>query len=104
MAVIEVRAAACRVPGGEVLFHDVTFRVGDGEHVALIGANGAGKTTLFGALAGDVPLDEGTARVDGRMRVMRQLVGWRDETATVRDLLLSLSPAPLLRAASELSS
>jgi ATPase subunit of ABC transporter with duplicated ATPase domains len=102
MAVIEVRGAACRVPGGEVLFRDVTFRVGDGEHVALIGANGAGKTTLFGVLAGDVPLDEGTTRIDGRMRVMRQLVGWRDDAASVRDLLLSLSPAPLQRAATQL--
>ena len=42
-------STGCRTasPAGDVLFRDVTFRVGDGEHVALVGANGAGKTTLF---------------------------------------------------------
>jgi ATPase subunit of ABC transporter with duplicated ATPase domains len=101
---IEVRGLGCRVPGGDVLLRDVTFRVGDGEHVALIGANGAGKTTLFGAIAGDAEVDEGTVRVDGSVRIMRQLVGWRDESQTVRDLLLSLSPVPLQHAATALAA
>ncbi|MDQ1521455.1 MAG: hypothetical protein QOI55_2528, partial [Actinomycetota bacterium] len=88
--------------GGAVLFHDVTYRAGTGDHVARIGANGAGKTTLFGAIAGDVPTDAGSIHVDGALRVMRQLVGWRDERRTVRDLLLTLSPTTLRDAAAEL--
>jgi ATPase subunit of ABC transporter with duplicated ATPase domains len=100
---IDVNGISCRIPGGDVLMRDVSFRVGNGEHVALVGANGAGKTTLFRAIAGDIPVDEGSIRVDGVLRVMGQLVGMRDDTTTVRDLLLALSPAPLRRAASELA-
>ncbi|HEY4378195.1 MAG TPA: ATP-binding cassette domain-containing protein, partial [Acidimicrobiales bacterium] len=33
-------------PGDRELFAHVTFKVGDGEHVALVGENGAGKSTL----------------------------------------------------------
>ncbi len=33
-------------------------------------------------------------QVDGLLQVMRQLVGWREEGRTVRDLLIDLSPAP----------
>ena len=37
---------------GHDVVHDVGFRVGDGEVVAIIGSNGAGKTTVFRAVAG----------------------------------------------------
>ena len=104
MGAIDVNGIACRIPGGEELFADVTFRAGNGEHVALVGANGAGKTTLFGAIAGDVPVVAGSVRVDGELRVMRQLVGGRDEERTVLDLLLALSPTPLQRAAATLAA
>jgi ATPase subunit of ABC transporter with duplicated ATPase domains len=100
---IDVNGISCRIPGGDVLMRDVSFRVGNSEHVALVGANGAGKTTLFRAIAGDLPVDEGSIRVDGALRVMRQLVGTRDEATIVRDLLLALSPAPLQHAAADLS-
>jgi ATPase subunit of ABC transporter with duplicated ATPase domains len=99
---VDVNGISCRVPGGGELFADVTFRAGNGEHVALVGANGAGKTTLLGAIAGTVPVFEGSVRVDGRLRVMRQIVGGRDEQRAVRDLVLDLSPGPLAAAATAL--
>jgi molybdate transport system ATP-binding protein len=44
---------------------DIEVRAGAGELVVLAGPNGAGKTTLLRALAGLLPIDAGTIRVDG---------------------------------------
>ncbi|MEQ1788227.1 MAG: ATP-binding cassette domain-containing protein, partial [Acidimicrobiales bacterium] len=104
MGAVDVNGVACRTPGGVDLLADVSFRVGDGEHVALVGANGAGKTTLFRVIAGDQAPQAGSVHVDGRLRVMRQLVGWREEGRTVRDMLLDLSPPPLQQAAAALAA
>ena len=80
-------------PGGATLFVDVSFRVGDGDHVALVGANGVGKTTLLRIIGGDVQGAEGTVAVDGSLAVMPQLVGSIRDATTVAQLLLSFAPA-----------
>ncbi len=95
MGAIEVVRLGFRFPGGQELFDEVSFRVGDAEHVALVGANGAGKTTLLRLLAGDESGATGTVAIDGRMGVMRQFVGSIRDATTVRDLLLSLALPPL---------
>src|SRR5688572_15590282 len=100
MGAIEVAHLGFRFPGGGELFDDVSFRVGDGDVVALVGANGAGKTTLVRLLAGDEVGATGTLTIDGRLGVMRQFIGSiRDET-TVRDLLISIA-APAVGAAAQ---
>lgn len=43
---------------------EVSLVVNDGEIVTIIGANGAGKTSLLNAIAGVVPLKEGTIWLD----------------------------------------
>lgn len=69
--VIEVEGLAKRVPvadgQGELhILEDVSFSVGAGESVAIVGASGSGKSTLLGLLAGlDVPV-AGTVRIQGR--------------------------------------
>lgn len=52
--------------GGFKAVDDVSFDVGTGEIVAIIGANGAGKSTCFNALNGQIRPDGGTILLDGR--------------------------------------
>ena len=101
---IDVNRLAYHLPGGRRLFDDVSFKVGDGQHVALVGANGVGKTTLLGLVAGRGTATAGTIAVDGRLGIMDQLVGMRDRTGTVRDLFVSLSPPAIAAAATELDA
>ncbi len=44
---------------------DVSFRIGQGEIVGLLGHNGAGKTTIMKMLSGYIETDDGSIRVDG---------------------------------------
>jgi ATP-binding cassette, subfamily F, member 3 len=46
--------------GGQPVFRDVAWRIGDGERIGLVGPNGAGKTTLCRILAGFEAPDAGT--------------------------------------------
>jgi heme exporter protein A len=61
LAAIEARDLAC-VRGGKLIFHDLEFRVGAGEVLALEGPNGAGKTSTLRILAGLLRPAEGAVR------------------------------------------
>lgn len=52
---------------------DVSFEVGSGRTVGLIGHNGAGKSTLLRLIAGVGRPDEGSISVDGRLGAMFEL-------------------------------
>ncbi|MBI2217987.1 MAG: ABC-F family ATP-binding cassette domain-containing protein [Candidatus Rokubacteria bacterium] len=45
--------------GGQTLFRDLSWRIGDGERIGLVGPNGVGKTTLCRILAGQETPDSG---------------------------------------------
>lgn len=51
--------------GGIEAVKGVTFSVQPGELVSLIGANGAGKTTTLKAIAGLIPVAEGSVFFHG---------------------------------------
>ena len=51
--------------GGPPRLEDVTWRVREGEHWAILGANGAGKSTLLDLVAGKVPVAQGSVTVLG---------------------------------------
>jgi ATP-binding cassette, subfamily F, member 3 len=44
---------------GDYLFQDLTFRLGNGDRVGLVGKNGAGKSTLLKILSGEIESDSG---------------------------------------------
>ena len=52
--------------GGRILFQNVSFALNRGEIIQLVGANGTGKTSLLRAIAGALPVTDGSlARADG---------------------------------------
>jgi ABC transport system ATP-binding/permease protein len=75
--------------GDTPLLRDVTWRLGPGDRVALVGVNGSGKTTLLRLLAGELAPDAGavqrgatvrvaflsqdTAEIPGHLRVLESL-------------------------------
>lgn len=44
---------------GEPLFSDITFRLGNGNRIGLIGKNGAGKSTLLKVISGEIEASSG---------------------------------------------
>jgi len=102
MGHLEISHLGYLLPDGRALLEDASFRVGDGQHVALVGANGTGKTTLIRLLSGDLSPGAGTVTVGGRLGVMRQFIGSIRDDSTVRDLLVGLSPEAVRDAAAAL--
>jgi ATPase subunit of ABC transporter with duplicated ATPase domains len=99
---VEVAGVRYELPDGRVLLDDVSFRVGEGAKVALVGANGAGKTTLLRIITGDLVPHLGAVTRTGGLGVMRQMVGADlGEEPTVADLLLSVAPPRTRAAAAE---
>jgi ATP-binding cassette subfamily F protein uup len=86
--------------GDQVVLRDVTWRLGPGDRVALVGVNGSGKTSLLRVLAGELEPDAGavergatvrhaylsqdTAEIPGHLRVLESLEAVRG-TATLAD-------------------
>ena len=101
MGHLDVNAVSFSLPDGRRLLRDVTFRVGEGAKVALIGPNGTGKTTLLRILAGDLTASDGAVTRSGGLGVMRQFIGKVRDDTTVRDLLVSVAPDPVRLAALE---
>ncbi len=63
---LALRDVVAGYPGSTFELAPVTFEVGPGEVVGIIGPNGAGKSTLLKAVAGVLPLREGSVALGGR--------------------------------------
>lgn len=55
--------------GGTYLFEEVTFRLGAGDRVGLVGKNGAGKSTMLKILAGDFKPDSGVIATEKEVKM-----------------------------------
>ena len=78
---VELSRVGYPLPDGRALLEEVSFRVGEGAKVALVGANGAGKTTLLRIVAGELAAHSGAVTRSGGLGVMRQFVGtaWAEQ-------------------------
>jgi ABC-2 type transport system ATP-binding protein len=68
--------------------HDVSFRIGPGEVVGLLGHNGAGKTTIMKMLTGFLEPSAGSVRIDGLdigedRRAVQARIGYLPENCPV---------------------
>ncbi|WKN47840.1 ABC-F family ATP-binding cassette domain-containing protein [Nocardioides sp. Arc9.136] len=99
MGHVDVAGVRYELPDGRVLLDEVSFRVGEGQKVALVGANGAGKTTLLRIITGELQPHAGVVTRSGGLGVMRQQVA--HGSTTVADLLLSVAPPRVRAAAAE---
>ncbi|MFZ4238309.1 energy-coupling factor ABC transporter ATP-binding protein [Streptomyces murinus] len=64
--IIRIDSLTFRYPNGTTALDGVSFGVGAGERVAIVGANGAGKSTLARHLVGIERPASGTIEIDGR--------------------------------------
>jgi ATP-binding cassette subfamily F protein uup len=74
--------------GGRALFSNLTFTLGPGSRLGILGANGSGKTTLLRVLTGEIEPDSGRAK---RAEALR--IAYFEQTRT------SIDPATPLRRA-----
>src|SRR5690606_1288571 len=59
--VVDIENASVRFGEQEVL-HDVTWRIGPGDRLGVLGVNGAGKSTLLGLVDGSVHASTGRVK------------------------------------------
>ncbi len=72
--------------GGQELLHDVTWRLGPGDRVGLVGVNGAGKTTLLKLIQGTLQPSSGLIKRGKTVKIaiLSQEVRELDEFANER--------------------
>lgn len=54
---------------GEYLFEDITFKLGNGDRIGLIGKNGAGKSTMLKILSKEMEPDTGQIAADRDLKI-----------------------------------
>lgn len=100
-----LRSALTRMGRGERVIHeidalrDVSFEVGHGTVLGLVGANGAGKSTLVRTVAGILPPTDGRVEVQGRVSTLLALgVGFNKDLTGRENVVLGGLAAGLTRA------
>ena len=83
--VIDLEDASVRL-GDKQILDDVTWRLGPGDRIGIVGVNGAGKSTLLRVVSGDVALDSGRRKqgktvamafLSQEVRELERFADWR---------------------------
>jgi iron complex transport system ATP-binding protein len=61
--IIELRDVSFQYPGNKLIVNDLSFTIGNGEFIGLLGANGSGKSTILKLAAGMLQTAAGTVRL-----------------------------------------
>ncbi|MET3805720.1 ATPase subunit of ABC transporter with duplicated ATPase domains [Nakamurella sp. UYEF19] len=104
MGHLEVAGISYSLADGRPLLADVSFRLGQGSVTAVIGPNGTGKTTLLRIITGELDAEDGAITRSGGLGVMPQFIGSVRDDSTVRDLLLTVSPAAIQKVAAQIDA
>ena len=94
MSILEAEKISVEYEGTAVL-KDISFRVAEGEYLAVVGENGSGKSTLIKAILGLVDLSSGSIRLDGGIKkggigyLPQQREVQKDFPASVCEVVLS---------------
>jgi ABC-type polysaccharide/polyol phosphate transport system ATPase subunit len=79
--------------------HSISFDVGKGEAVALVGGNGSGKSTLLKVIAGLLRPTTGTVEIDGRVAALIELgAGFHPEISGRENVFINGAVLGLKRA------
>jgi len=77
---------------------NVSFRLGEGESLAIVGSNGAGKSTLLSLAAGLAAPDGGRVQVNGRVGALLELgSGFHPDLTGAENLVLNAALLGLSR-------
>jgi ABC-type polysaccharide/polyol phosphate transport system ATPase subunit len=73
-----------------IALDNISFEVGSGEILGIIGQNGAGKTTLLKILSGIVIPDSGTIRINGKVTGLLELgTGFNAEMTGLENIFMN---------------
>jgi ATP-binding cassette subfamily F protein uup len=83
--VVDLEDVSYQTADGKNILSHVTWRLGPGDRIGLLGANGAGKTTLLGLVTGDLQPTSGRVKVGKTVKFaklsqdVRELDQFKDE-------------------------
>ncbi|HKT54167.1 MAG TPA: ATP-binding cassette domain-containing protein, partial [Caulobacteraceae bacterium] len=85
-AIITLDAVTYRAPDGRNLIENLTLAFGR-ERIGLVGRNGVGKTTLIRLILGELEPTFGAVATEGRIALLRQVLGPSEGGESLVDIL-----------------
>ena len=85
--VLDAQHVDLTLPDGRVLFRDLTWSIGPGDRIGIVGVNGSGKSTLLRLLAGEQRPTHGRVKLGQTLRLahLSQAVAELDDDERVLD-------------------